>query len=245
VQPYIGGTSGDIIAPSIDNIIALIAGGGYVYRSTNRGASWTPLSLPGASSAESNALHCGYNCKKHVLAVDGANQNTVYLYFYTHGLYRSTDSGATWTLVSNNTFDGGNMYWQTKLRSVPGQSGHLFMTAGQAGSDGQQQPAGTRLWRSTDGGSTWTTVAGMAEPYDVALGKAAPGASYPAIYVVGWYNNVYGIWLSRDNASTWTNVGPFPFGSIDEVDVIAASQDVFGDIYLAFQGSGWGYGTLK
>jgi hypothetical protein len=245
VQPYTGGTSGDIIAPSIDNIFALIGGGGYVYRSTNRGASWTQLSLPGASSSESNNLHCGYNCRKHLFAVDGANPNTVYLYFYTHGVYRSTDSGATWTLVSSNAFDAGNMYWHTKLRSVPGQSGHLFMTAGQAGSDGQQNPANTNLWRSRDGGTTWTQVAGMAEPYDVALGKPAPGASYPAIYVVGWYNKVYGIWLSRDNASTWTNIGPFPFGSVDQINAIAASQDVFGDVYVAFQGSGWGHGTLK
>jgi hypothetical protein len=85
----------------------------------------------------------------------------------------------------------------------------------------------------------------MAEPYDVAIGKAAPGATYPSIYVVGWYRNAYGIWRSTDDAETWTNIGPFPFGSLDEIVVIAASEDVFGEVYVAFQGSGWGVGKVR
>lgn len=238
-QPGSGGFGGDIIAPNIDSIIAVV-GTRYTYRSTDRGASWTPLSLPSDSGANSSDLHCGYNCRKHILAVDGANPNTVYLYFYSRGLYKSTNAGATWALVSNNLFDGSNMYWQVKLRSVPGQAGHLFLTAGQAGSDGQQNPHNTNLWRSTDGGASWSTVPGFEEPYDVALGKAAPGHNYPAIYVVGWYNQVYGIWRSIDNGAAWTNIGPFPFGSIDQIYVLTASQDSFGEIYFAFSGSGWG-----
>jgi hypothetical protein len=244
VQPGRGGQSGDIVAPSLDNVLAVV-GTRWAYRSTDRGRSWTALALPGASASEGDRLHCGYNCKKHVLAVDGADARTVYLYFYTHGLYRSVDGGATWTVASAHPFDGGNMYWQAKLRSVPGRAGHLFLTAGQAGGVGASHPADTHLWRSRDGGTTWTRVPGMAEPYDVALGKAAPGASYPTIFVVGWYRNTYGIWRSTDDAMTWTNIGPFPFASLDEIVVIAASQDVFGEVYVAFQGSGWGVGRVR
>ena len=245
VQPP-AGTSGDIIATSIDNIIAVIGGAG-AWRSTNRGASWTALSLPGATSADNGNLHNGYNNKKHILAIDGATPTTIYLYFYGHGVYRSLDSGATWALVNSTAFngEGANWFWQAKLRAVPGQAGHLFATAGQAGGVGAPNPSATALWRSTNGGASWTTVPGLSEPYDIALGKAAPGQTYPAIYVVGWYNNVYGIWRSTDNASTWRQIGPFPFNSVDEINVIAASQDVYGDVYVAFNGSGWGYGKLK
>jgi hypothetical protein len=252
------GTSGDIVAPSIDSIIAVI-GTQWIYRSTNRGVSWSQITLlngsgsalvpsatvAGVGATEAQCLHNGYNNKKHILAVDGATPSTVYLYKYPQGVYRSTDSGATWTLVNQGSFAGGNMFWQTKLRSVPGKAGHLFLMAGQSGGGGNQNPhSGTALYRSTDGGSNWTTVSGIGEPYDVALGKAAPGQTYPAIYVVGWYNNVYGIWRSIDNAATWTQIGPYPFDSIDEINVIAASQDTYGDVYVAFNGSGWGYGSL-
>ena len=239
VQPGSGGQAGDIIAPSIDSIIAVV-GTKYAYRTTNRGTSWTPLSLPGDGGADTLNLHCGYNCNKHILAVDGADPNTVYLYFYTHGVYKSTDAGATWSLVSSSGFDGGNMYWQVKLRSVKGQAGHLFLTAGQAGGDGNQNPQNTVLYRSTNGGSTWTTVSGFAEPYDIASGAAAPGQSYPAIYVAGWYNSDYGIWRSIDSTTSWKKITTFPFNSVDLINVLAASQDDFGEIYFAFQGSGWG-----
>jgi hypothetical protein len=238
VQPA-AGTSGDLAVPSIDDIIAII-GTGYAWRSTDRGASWSALSLPGASntSSERKLLHDGYVVKKHVLAVDGVDPGTVYLYFHGHGVYRSTDRGATWSLVSGDGFDPGG-YYHVKLRSVPGQAGHLFLTMGWQGGAGDQNPARTHLWRSTDGGVTWTTVTGIAEPFDVALGMALPGRAYPTIYVAGWYQGSWGIWRSTDGASTWTQIGPFPCGSLDEINVLKASTDVYGELYVAFQGSGW------
>jgi hypothetical protein len=240
VQPGSGGQGGDIVAPSIDNIIAVI-GAKYAYRSVDRGASWKPLSLPGDAGNDTDNLHCGYNCRRHILAVDGQDRDTVYLYFYTHGLYRSTNAGATWTLVSSSDFDGGTMYWHAKLRSVPGQAGHLFLTTGPAGgADSANPEESTHLWRSVDGGATWTAVPGFAEPYDVALGKAAPGQSYPAIYVVGWYSGSYGIWRSTDATVTFVSTGTFPCNSVATINVIAASPDVYGELYFAFQGSGWG-----
>ena len=51
VQPGAGGQCGDVVAPSIDDIIAVI-GIKYAYRSTDRGASWTRLTLPGDSGAD-------------------------------------------------------------------------------------------------------------------------------------------------------------------------------------------------
>jgi hypothetical protein len=225
--------------PSIDDIIAVI-GTGYAWRTTDRGASWRPLSLPGASdtASERKLLHDGYVVKKHVLAVDGVDPRTVYLYFHGHGIYRSTDGGETWRLVSRSAFDPGG-YFHVKLRAVPGRAGHLFLTVGWQGGSGDRNPADTHLWRSGDGGATWTTVAGIAEPFDVAVGQAAPGRADPAIYVAGWWRGVWGIWRSLDDAVTWEQLGPFPLDSLDEINVLRAATDVYGELYVAFQGSGW------
>jgi hypothetical protein len=241
-----GSTSGCITAPTLDNII-LVVGNGWAHRSTNRGTSWTALTLPGVTndSTERQNLHNGYSCKKQILAVDRVNIGTIYLYFYGHGLFRSTDYGANWTLVYNQSFDAANSFWHPKLRSVPGQAGHLFFATGQAGGSGATNPADVYLYRSTDGGEHWSAVSGIKEPYDVAVGKVAPGQSYPAIYVPGWYNGVWGIWRSIDNATTWTNLGSYPLNSLDEINTIAANQDVYGRIYVGFQGSGWAYGNFS
>jgi len=232
------GAGGNIVAPSIDNIIAVIGMDGYAYRSTDRGASWSRL--PGVPGG----LHGGgWAVTKQVLAVDGVDGNTIYLYATGNGIWRSTDGGATWARRSTQTTLGD--YFHTKLRSVPGRAGHLFLASGKVGWQHPNPHDGAYLYRSTDGGATWTRVTGIGEPYDVAIGKEAPGQAYPAIYVVGWYEGAYGIWRSIDNASTWTSIGEFPYGSLDQINVLKAATDVYGEVYAAFQGSGWARGSVR
>ena len=75
--------------------------------------------------------------------------------------------------------------------------------------------------RSTDGGTTWTAVPNVLDVNCFGFGAAAPGESYPAIYIVGWVNNVYGVWQSINNAASWTQVGTYPQNSLDEIKTIA------------------------
>jgi photosystem II stability/assembly factor-like uncharacterized protein len=232
------GAGGNIVAPSIDDIIAIIGGDGHAYRSTDRGASWSRL--PGVPGA----LHGGgWAVTKQVLAVDGADPATVYLYATGNGVWRSTDGGATWARRSTQTALGD--YFHTKLRSVPGRAGHLFLASGRVGWKDPNPHDGAFLYRSRDGGATWTRVAGIGEPYDVAIGKGAPGREVPAIYVVGWYHGTYGIWRSIDDAETWSSIGTFPSGSLDQINVLKAATDVYGELYAAFQGSGWARGESR
>jgi len=237
------GFGGNIIAPSIDNIIAVIGIDGYAYRSTDRGRSWTRL--PGVPG---NLHMGGWSVRRHILAVDGAYNGTsntsMYLYAAGSGTWRSTDNGATWSQASTMTIPGD--VWHTKLRSVPGRPGHLFLASGYQGGSGQPHPFWNAfLYRSTDGGTTWTQVPNIGEPYDVAVGAPAPGQTYPAIYVAGWYNNAWGVWRSTDNTATWQQIGPEPSGSLDMITAMRAATDVYGEVYVSFQGSGWARGTLR
>jgi xyloglucan-specific exo-beta-1,4-glucanase len=72
----------------------------------------------------------------------------------------------------------------------------------------------------------------------VALGKAAPGATYSAaVYVVGVINGVWGVHRSDDGGATWTrfNDDAHQFGGIGP---IAADQGLYGRLYVAGNGRG-------
>ena len=77
------------------------------------------------------------------------------------------------------------------------------------------------------------------EPYAIGFGAAAPGQSYPAIYMVGWVNGVYGIWQSINEAQSWTQIGTYPNGSLDTITTISGDPNVYGKVYVGFAGSGY------
>jgi hypothetical protein len=138
------------------------------------------------------------------------------------------------------------------MRSVPEQAGHLFLTSGWQGSP---HPANQLFYRSTDGGSTWSSVGNIKEVWSCGFGKAAPGKSYPAIYIVGWVSldggatYSYGIWRAIDGDQakpTWTKIGDgFPVGSFDSIKVIEGDGNTYGTVYVGTGGNGWYYGELN
>ena len=79
----------------------------------------------------------------------------------------------------------------------------------------------------------------MQDVYCFGYGAAAPGQSYPAIYIVGYVNSVYGIWQSNDNAQSWTQIGTNPNNSIDSIKTISGDPNVYGQVYVGFSGSGY------
>jgi hypothetical protein len=151
------------------------------------------------------------------------------------GLWKTVDGGVQWT----KTFEGDispHSKYSSKLRAVPGHGGHLFFTSGVLG------PFDTRLRRSMDGGTSWTTIDAVDQVDDIAFGKSLPGARYPTVFVSARVKGAFGIWRSTDSAASWTRIAGFPLGSLDQVTVIEGDPDVFGRVYVGFKGSGWAYG---
>lgn len=199
------------------------------------GGSWLPCSIPGTTRTGNTGWLDNYYFNKHNLCADRVQPNTFRGYNYgsegsAAGVYESTDGGANWTCVHAGAWPEGS-FANARLVSVPGNAGHLFYCSGSSGNTDFGGP----MRRSTDGGKTWA-MCNTGEVIAVGFGK--PAVVYPAIYIVGWVNKVYGIFQSNDNAVTWTQIGDFPLGCFDTPVDITGESDVTGNCYMSTSASG-------
>ena len=161
--------------------------------------------------------------------------NTFYLFY--GGVFKTINGGTTWTEVYTGDITPFD-YYNAKLLAVPGQAGHLFFTGG---SQSGTQPANEPFMRSTNGGATWTAVPNVLEVLSFGFGAPKTTGGYPAIFIAGWVNNVYGIFQSDDQAQTWTQLGTWPLGSLDQIKTVAGDPNTHGVAYVGFSGSGYAY----
>ncbi|MEJ2415854.1 MAG: exo-alpha-sialidase, partial [Exilibacterium sp.] len=149
-------------------------GSDTTYRSTNDGSSWSPVN--------------GLNITNARTVADPVNANVFYAYNSAGSFWKSTDKGISFSHVSIVPAWGSN-----RLALAPGSEGDIWLALYDGG-----------LQRSTNGGSQWAEVAGPSYVKAVGLGKAAPGATYPAVYIWGDINDVRGLYRSNDEGRTWT-----------------------------------------
>jgi photosystem II stability/assembly factor-like uncharacterized protein len=142
-------------------------------------------------------------------------------------LHASTDGGATFTARATGLPADG------RLTAVPGVAGDLWIAGG-----------GQGLLHSTDGGRTFTRLTTVKSASALGFGKAAPGASYQALYVIGTVKDVTGVFRSTDKGATWLRVNDdaHQWGSIGGVGVITGDPDTFGRVYVGTNGRGLQYG---
>lgn len=230
-----------VSADDPDNIVWAPAFNRQPFYTTDGGWSWQPVLFAGATGDSPGSFSRNFFQRK-TLASDKVKPGTFYLYHSgeppnegLQGLWRSEDSGAHWAQIYGSEIAPGSGF-AAKLRAVPGKAGHLFFSSA---SRTQQD---RRLRRSLDGGRTWAIVARVSDVDDIAFGKAAPGSTYPTIFVSGRVDGKYGIWRSVDDAGSWFRLADFPMGTLDQVTAIGADPDVFGRVYLGYKGSGWIWG---
>ncbi|MFI8194356.1 cellulose binding domain-containing protein [Streptomyces sp. NPDC085946] len=193
-------------------------GNGAVLRSSDRGASWRKADLPFKLGGNMPGRGMGER-----LAVDPNRNSVLYLGAPSgKGLWRSTDSGATWSQVTNfpnvGTYaqdpsdtsgyasDNQGIVWVTFDEST-GTSGTATKTVyvGVADKD-------NAVYRSTDAGATWQRLAG--QPTGHLAHKGVLDAENGFLYLAysdkgGPYDGGKGrLWRYATATGTWTDISP-------------------------------------
>jgi photosystem II stability/assembly factor-like uncharacterized protein len=227
VGPF--GGSAEVIAvdPLHPNLIVTATKHGLVYRSTDKGKTWSAAAFPHAGSVTVHALAVSNEqAPTFYLGVGGAPGES--------GLYQSTDGAATWT--SQPAFKGRPIYsisiWKSDPRMIAAGSNDGVYISSDRGSSWQRvsqlalQPitalaidpvrsdvlyAGTSNlpWKTSDGGRSWTSIHdGMLDDSDVFSFDI--DASHPQRVFASACSGVY---RSENGGESWSRVSAIPYSS--------------------------------
>jgi hypothetical protein len=163
-----------------------------------------------------------------VPVADRVNASKFYIYS-NNRMYFSTDGGATFSTGGALPAGGG------APRAVFGHEGDIWVPLGNNG-----------LAHSTDSGASFTVNSSIKATF-VAAGKAAPGQSYPAIFVSATVGGVFGLYRSDDGGASWTSINDnqhqFGLGN-GWIHCLCADQRVYGRVYFGTEGRGVIYGDI-
>jgi hypothetical protein len=184
------------------------------YHSSDMGKTWAPSA--GWPADRENGL---------VPVADKAADHVFYLYDRVGGrILISVDDGASFKpIVQGIPAIAG---WQSAvLAPAPGRVRDLWL----AGPNG--------LLHSPEGDKPMASIPGVKEAWLVTFGKAAPGQTYPAIFLHGVVKDREGIWRSDDEGKSWTllNDAPHQFGRLS---AMAGDPLEYGVVYIAPDGRG-------
>jgi autotransporter-associated beta strand protein len=229
-----GAVQAIVVDPVDPNTLYLGAVNGGVWKTTDGGTTWTALSDKQASlSIASLTLDPSDPTRKTIIAGTGLTSNGAFgsqSNFFTglgglqNGLLRSTDGGATWTQLGAGTAMIGQ-----SVVDVAGRGNTILAATFEprANSAGASTTTGA-LYRSTDGGATFTVVSGAGGsglplgPVTSLVGNPAnPGQLFAAVTkTTGGLNTSTAVYVSNDTGATWTQV----FGAAQSGGTIQAGS---------------------
>ena len=224
--PYnIGGRITAIAATPSEDAIYIGAANGGVFKSVNGGVNFQPV-FDDAGVYSMGALALDPGDPNTIYAGTGEANSSVDSYDGA-GLFRSQDGGATWSYVG--------LEQTRRIARVavdPFNSSRIYVAA--MGTQFSTSPE-RGLYRSEDGGASWTKVLFVSDSTgvtDVVINPVHPDT----VYCATWervrhytYRRAYGpecgIWRSADHGTTWTRLStglPAPSDAVGRIALAIA-----------------------
>ncbi len=210
------------LAIDVTNSNVILAAGvsGGVWRSTDGGNSWIRASIPNVAHAVAvtsiaQDTRSGHQQTWYYTTGEyiGNSASEVGARYRGNGVYKSVDSGKTWTQIVDNgsptSFDSDFDYtWNVKVDPT---NGYVYIAAY------------ADIWKSTDGSSfsavLKSTTSNNPSAYtDVEV--ASDGTLYATLDQNG---DTHGIFISTNSGTNWTNITPSGFPTDYNRIVIAAA----------------------
>jgi photosystem II stability/assembly factor-like uncharacterized protein len=156
--------------------------GSGIYKSTDGGRRWRLM--PNGMDDRS------------VTEVAAASSDLVYAGTYRKALYKSLDGGAHWRRVN---WPHTNRRSIMALAVLPSEPETIYASA-----EYSDEPYGAGLWKTTDGGASWTELSDAID-YDYVYALAIDPVQSDTVYAAG----AGGVHKSTDGGTTWqvTNNG--------------------------------------
>ncbi len=214
-----GGRIHDVTAlPNDPSTVYIASATGGLWRSTNHGTTWTPIfdhqttstfGVIAIAPSDSNVLWAGTG-----------EQNNRQSSSWGDGVYRSTDAGASWThLGLDSTRAIGRIVVDPRDANVAyvAALGNLWKPSPERG-----------VYKTTDGGRTWTTslfIDTLTGAVDMVMDPGDPNTLYAAMYqrlrTPCCFNGGgpgSGIYRTTDGGATWQKLaGGLPVGDVGRI----------------------------
>jgi len=203
-----------VVAPSDPGVVYAVIGFDRIYKSTDGGVTWTPVTPSGlvlpAGSIER-------------IAVAPGDAQVVFVTTSQQGTYRSLDGGSTWLQIMppNSNSEGAGRHLGIAVSPVDWKEVYLVATVGS--SEPFDLNVTTFISKTLDGGLTWNTVwerGGNSSPLldAIVIAPSAPHIVYAKPCYCGDAAAI--LYKSTDAGGTWGEVstpytGFFPSLAVD------------------------------
>ncbi|MFT6334525.1 MAG: photosystem II stability/assembly factor-like uncharacterized protein [Saprospiraceae bacterium] len=195
-----GGSFYDVdMNPSAATNIFYAATSDDIYKSTDNGANWTLEYTVPNSGRLSIATTAANNSYVYALSSGnsgGANGSSGY-----NGVYRSTDSGATFSLMSSSP---NILTYSSSGTGTGGQGWYDLVIAADPDDANTIHIGGVNHWKSTDGGANWTIKSHWAGSGAVAVHADKHLLEFQDDNTL-WEGNDGGIYKTTNGGDTWTD----------------------------------------